>query len=472
MRPLTSGRARRKDLASLPKAIHMTPAQKPLPLRFLIFLVPLMASNILQSLSGTINGIYVGQLIGVEALASVSVFFPVMILLISFLIGLASGATILIGQAWGARNLEKIKQIFGTTLTVAFAGGVVVAIMGAVFARNVMEALGTPPDVIGMASDYARVMLIGMPGFFVFLIVTSMLRGVGDTVTPLFALCLSVATGLVVTPAFILGWFGLPQLGVVSAAVAFIIGFMIVLVFLYFYLNWRRSPMAPDRELLRHLKVDGPLLWLVLKLGIPAGVQMVVSSLAALVVVGIINRFGSDATAAYGAVNQVLSYVQFPAMSIAIASSIFAAQAIGARQMAEVEHVTRTGLLMNAVITGLFVTIAYLFSENLVRLFITSDAVVELTETLLHIVLWSVVMFGLGSVFSAVMRASGVVLVPMVLALVSIVGVELPAAIILSQTIGLEGIWVAYAMGFCTLLVLQAAYYFLFWRRKEIRALV
>ncbi|CAN0582635.1 unnamed protein product [Laminaria digitata] len=199
---------------------------------------------------------------------------------------------------------------------------------------------------------------------------------------------------------------------------------------------------------------------------------MVVSSLAALVVVGIVNGFGSDATAAYGAVNQVMSYVQFPAMSIAIASSIFAAQAIGARQISEVENVTRTGLIMSLLITGTFVTIAYLFSENLVRLFITSDEVVQLTETLLHIFLWSVVMFGLGSVFSAVMRASGVVLVPMILALVAIAGVELPAALILSQTIGLEGIWIAYAMGFSTLLVLQATYYFVFWRRKEIRALV
>ena len=450
----------------------MTFVDRPLWLRFLIFLVPLMASNILQSMSGTINGIFVGQLIGVEALAAVSVFFPILILLISFLIGLASGASILIGQAWGAKNLLKIREIFGTALSVTFLGGLVVAVVGGLFARNIMEAVGTPPDVIEMASDYARVMLIGSPGFFIFLIITSTLRGVGDTVTPLIALCLNVLVGFAVTPALILGWFGLPQLGVVSAAVAFIVGFTVVLGFLLIYLNLRGSPMAPNRALLPHLKINGRLLLLVLKLGVPAGVQMVVSSLAALIVVGIVNRFGSDATAAYGAVNQVMSYVQFPAMSIAIASSIFAAQAIGAGRMAEVERVTRTGLIMTAVITGTFVVIAYLFSENLIRLFITSEAVVQLSEALLHIVLWSVVMFGFGSVFSGVMRASGVVLVPMLLALVAIAGVELPAAIILSQAIGLEGIWIAYAMGFCTLLVLQASYYFLFWRRKEIRALV
>jgi Na+-driven multidrug efflux pump len=214
------------------------------------------------------------------------------------------------------------------------------------------------------------------------------------------------------------------------------------------------------------------LLGMILRLGIPAGVSMVVSSLSGLVIVGLVNRYGSDATAAFGAVNQVVSYVQFPAMSMVIASAIFAAQAIGARRMDEVEHVMRTGLLMNLIITGGLIIIAYLFSEHLVRLFITSEEVVKMTETLLHIVLWSVIMFGFGGVFSSVMRASGDVWIPMSLSLVAIVLVEVPAALILSDRMGLHGIWVAYCMSFCAMLVLQAGYYFLFWRKKEIRALV
>jgi putative MATE family efflux protein len=450
----------------------MSAAIKPLWQRFLIFLVPLMLSNILQSLSGTINNIYVGQLLGVEALAAVSIFFPIMIFMISFLVGLASGASILIGQAWGAKNLEKIRQINGTTLAVALIGGIVVAVLGALFARQLMELLGAPENILVLATDYARIMFIGMPGFFIFLIITSMLRGVGDTVTPLIALTLSIVGGLVVTPGLILGWFGLPPLGIAAAAIAFIIGFTVVLLFLFFYLNWRKSPLAPDLALLRRLTIDFGLLKVILRLGIPAGVAMVVSSVAAIVVVGIVNGFGSDATAAYGAVNQVLSYVQFPAMSIGIASAIFAAQAIGARQMAEVEHITRTGMIVNLCVTGGFVLLAYLFSEHLVRLFITSEEVIELTETLLHIVLWSVVMSGFAQVLSAVMRASGDVLVPMLLSLLAIVTVELPLAIILSQTIGLHGVWIAYAVSFSTMLVLQAAYYWLFWRKKEIKALI
>lgn len=450
----------------------MNNMSRPLWQRFAIFLLPLTLSNILQSLSGTINNVYLGQMLGVKALAAVSVFFPIMIFLISFVIGLASGATILIGQAWGARNLEKIKQVAGTTYTVAVLMGIFVAIVGGLFTQQLMEVLGAPPDIVADATAYGRIVLIGMPGFFLFLIITSTLRGVGDTITPLTTLVISIGIGLVVTPALIQGWLGLPKLGVLSAAVAFIAGFAAVLVYLYFYLNWRKSPMAPDAALLRHVGIDLKLLGLILKLGIPAGVAMVVSSISAIVIVGIVNRFGSDATAAYGAVNQVLSYVQFPAMSIGIAASIFAAQAIGARRMEDVEKVTRTALVINLVGTGFLVLVAYLFSEHIVRLFITDPAVVTLTERLLHIVLWSCIVFGWGSVFSAVMRASGDVWVPMALSLAAIVLVEMPAALLLSGVMGLEGVWVGYCLSFSALLTFQAAYYFGFWRKKEIKALV
>jgi putative MATE family efflux protein len=401
------------------------------------------------------------------------VFFPIMILLISFVIGLASGSTVLIGQAWGAKNIEKVKEVAGTTLTASFILGLVVALIGIFFTGDVMKLLGAPPNILDMATGYGRIILIGMPGFFIFLIITSILRGVGDTMTPLVALVLSILAGLVVTPALIEGWFGLPRIGVNAAAVAFIVGFVIVLIFLFFYLRARKSPLAPDAALLGHLRIRLNLLGTILRLGVPAGVQMVVSSIAAIVVVGVINRFGSDATAAYGAVNQVLSYVQFPAMSIAIAASIFGAQAIGAGQVDQLGAITRTGLVMNLIITGLFVLIAYVFSEYLVKLFITSPAVVALTEGLLHIVLWSVVLFGLQAVLSGVMRASGVVIVPMLISLGTILVVETPLALYLATTpLGLSGIWTAYSISFTTMLVLQAAYYWFVWRKKPIRKLI
>ncbi len=451
----------------------MTPAQKPLWQRFLLFLVPLMVSNILQAMSGTINNIYVGQLIGVDALAAAAAFFPLMFFLMSFIIGLASGSTVLIGQAFGAKNELKVKEIAGTTITVTFLAGLVVALVGALFTRQIMTVLGVPANILDQSTAYGRIILLGMPGFFIFLIVTSILRGVGDTVTPLFSLIISILVGLVVTPAFILGWGGLPKLGLLSAAVAFIAGFLSVLVFLFFYLRARKHPLAPDRVFLEHLGVDFGLLRMILKLGVPAGVQMIVSSVAAIVVVGIINRFGSDATAAYGAVGQVMSYVQFPAMSIGIAASIFGAQAIGAGQQDQLGRITRTAMVMNIIITGALILAAYIFSQTLVELFITEPRVVEMTETLLHIVLWSVLMFGFAVILSGIMRASGDVLIPMLISLGTIVIVETPLALYLSTTwLGLDGIWTGYATSFCTMFVLQGLYYWFFWRKKPIKKLV
>lgn len=447
---------------------------RPLWQRFSLFLIPLMASNILQALSGTINSIYVGQLIGVEALAAIATFFPLMFFLMSFIIGLSAGSTVLIGQAWGAKSVDKVKQVAGTTLGAAIALGLLVAICGGVWAEQILVLLGAPDNILPLSVGYSRIALIGMPGFFVFLVVTSVLRGVGDTITPLLSLIMSLLVGLVVTPALILGWFGLPQIGVDAAAIAMIAGFVSVLVFLFFYMRARNMPLAPDRLLLAAmLRPDFKLLGLILRLGVPAGLQMVIASSAGIVVVGLVNRFGSDATAAYGALGQVMSYVQFPAMSIGIAASIFAAQAIGARQNEQLGAIARTALTLNLIVTGGLILLAYLFSQHVVALFITDPAVVDLTESLLHVVLWSIVCFGWSMVFSGIMRASGTVYVPMMLSVACILLVELPGAIWLSQTsLGLTGIWVAYAASFTTMMVLQGCWYQFVWKRKEIVALV
>lgn len=452
----------------------MTPQTQPLWQRFLVFLVPLMAANILQALSGTLNSIYVGQLIGVEALAAIATFFPILFFLLSFTIGLSAGSTVLIGQAWGAKNIETVKQVTGTTMATAIGLGLIVAFFGGIWTEQILSVLGAPDNILHIAVGYARIMFICMPAFFIFFVATSVLRGVGDTVTPLLSLIMSMLVGLVVTPALILGWFGLPQIGVNAAAVATIAGFVTVIIFLIIYMRARNMPLAPDRVLLTAIiRPDVKLLGLILKLGVPAGLQMVTSSVAGIVVVGLVNRFGSDATAAYGALGQVMSYVQFPAMSIGIAASIFGAQAIGAGQMGQLRSITRTALLLNLLITGGLILLAYLFSQHLVALFITDPAVVELTETLLHVVLWSILFFGWSVVFSGIMRASGTVYAPMLLSLACILCIELPGAIWLSQTsLGLTGIWIAYAASFTAMLVLQASWYRFVWMKKKIVALV
>jgi putative MATE family efflux protein len=441
---------------------------------FLMFLVPMMLANILQSLSGTLNNIFLGHMIGVQALAAASSFFPVMLFLISFVMGLGSGSSVLIGQAWGAKQPERVRAVAGTTLTVGVLGGLVVALFGGTFAHLLLETLHTPPDIMVEATHYARVCLYAMPGFFAFLLITAIMRGVGDTVTPLFALIVSTIVGLLVTPALITGWMGLPKLGVTSAAVGFVASFAVTLVWLVFYLRIKGHALAPNAELMKHMRIDPVILKSVLRIGIPTAMQMVIMSLAEVALLSMVNGFGSEATAAYGVGNQVLGYVQFPAMSIAIAASVLGAQAIGAGHTEKLGAITRAGILINLAFTGTLLLLCYVFARPLIGLFTQSPEATQIALDLLHIVLWSTLVFGAAAVTSGVMRSSGTVMVPTLLSISAILLVEVPVAYVLSQKLGygINGVWVAYPVTFITLLILQGSYYRLVWRKQRIQKLV
>jgi putative MATE family efflux protein len=446
--------------------------QKPVWKVFLLFLGPMMLANILQSLSGTINNIFLGNMIGVGALAAASAFFPVMLFLISFVMGLGSGASVLIGQAYGAKNHERVQAVAGTTLSVGIIGGLVVAIFGGSFAHVLLQGLATPPDIIEDATAYARIMLIAMPGFFLFLLTTAIMRGVSDMVTPLKALVVSTLVGLVVTPALIRGWGGLPQMGVASAAYAAIASFTATLVWLAFYMRHKNHELKPDAALLRHMRIEPRILKAVLRIGLPTAMQMVIMSLAEVALLSMVNGFGSDSLAAYGAGNQVLGYVQFPAMSIAIAASILGAQAIGAGHPERLGAITRAGILINFAVTGSLLLLCYLFSRQVVGLFTSSTEVIEIAQRMLHIVLWSTIIFGCSAVVSGVMRSSGTVLIPTLLSISAIVVVEVPVAWFLSHRIGVDGVWIAYPATFMAMLIFQSTYYRLVWRKQKIKRLI
>jgi putative MATE family efflux protein len=396
----------------------------------------------------------------------------VMFFFISFVIGLGSGAAVLIGQAWGAGERDKVKDIAGTTLAVALLLAIMVALLGALYSRPLMVALATPADILDQASAYARIMMLTMPLTFVFILWTSLMRGVGDTVTPLLALALSTVLGLAMTPALIDGWFGLPKSGVASAAWASAGSGVLTLLWLTTYLRRKNHALAVDAAFLRGIRINGAVLRKVLRIGVPAAAGMIVMSLAELVLLGLVNGFGSDATAAYGAVNQVMSYTQFPALSISIAVSIFGAQAIRAGNTTQLGAIVRTGLLMNLILTGGLVALAYLFSRVIMGLLITDPAVLDLSQRLLHIVLWSSVLFGMATTFSGMMRASGTVFVPLALSIFAIAALEVPSAVLLSRAIGLEGVWIAYPITFCSMFVLHMSYYTLVWRKRKIERLI
>lgn len=438
-----------------------------------MFLVPLLLSNILQSVGQLFGMVVVGRWLGVSELAAISAFFPLFFLLVSFVIGIGSGSSILIGQAFGARNEDRLKAIVGTTLTFTFIIGVILAIAGNVFALNIMRFMGTPENIIDMSVHYARILFISMPVLFLYFSYTTFIRGTGDSKTPFYFLIVSTVLNIILLPILIFGWLGIPKLGVYGAAYASVISTVVTFIVMLMYLK-KNHPLQLDETVRKYLRMDWDLLKLLLRLGIPASINMILVSLSEIAVIAFVNRFGSDATAAYGVVNQVASYVQMPAVSLGITVSIFAAQSIGGKQFNRLEEVIRAGIIMNYIIGGILIAFIYLFSREILSLFLTNTNTVEIAHSLVMITLWSYLIFGHAQIIGATMRASGTVLWPTIIGVVSIWLVEVPVAYYLSYhtNLGIKGIWIGYPAAFIASLLLQYGYYKLSWKKKRISRLV
>jgi len=444
---------------------------KPMWQILLVFLVPFMLSNVLQSASQTMASIWVGRLISTQALGAISAVFPIVFLLFSFVFGVSSGASVLVGQAFGARDLHKVKRIAGTVLGAALYLGIIVAIVGAFGSATILAWLRTPPDIIGQSDAYARVVFLIMPVFFVYFVYATILRGTGDSATPFYALIVSSVLAIAITPLFIVGAFGLPKLGVVSAAIAGLIANSAALAWMLYYLYRRDHPLKFDREMLGDLLIDWKILGAVVRIGVPTGLQVMMVSLAELAVISFVNRFGSSATAAYGAVNQVVGYVQFPAISIGIAASIFGAQCIGARREDKLGSVIRSAVGLNYAVGGIIIGLCYIFAWVILGWFITDPHTLRIAHELLMITLWGYLLFGNSAVLSGVMRGSGDVIIPTANGIFAI-GIEVLAAYLLMHRIGLDGIWLGYPISYCVALSLQFCYYEFVWKKKTHERLV
>jgi len=440
----------------------------------LVFLVPLILSNALQSVGQLVGSIVVGRWLGVAALAAISAFFPLFFLAVSFIIGIGAGSSILIGQAYGAGNEERMKAVIGTTLTATFLLGLALALIGGIFAREIMGLMGTPANIIAASAHYARILFWSLPVMFLYFAYTTFMRGTGDSKTPFYSLAVSTIINLGLLPVLVFGWLGLPKFGLYGAAYAAVVSTVITFVLLIIYLGKTNHPMQFDASVRQHLRIDWGLLKLLLRLGIPASINMILVSLSEIAVITFVNRFGSDATAAYGAVNQVASYVQMPAVSIGMAVSVFAAQSIGANRLDRLKDVIRAGIFLNYIIGGFLIILVYLFSQNILSWFITSRSTLLIAHSLLMITLWSYLIFGHAQIITATMRASGTVLWPTVFSVVSIWCVEVPVAYWLSHfsSLGLKGIWIGYPAAFLVSLILQYSYYRWSWKKKRITRLI
>ena len=425
-----------------------------LRMHYLALLTPLILTHALQSAGGLIDGFWLGHLLGARGIATAASFFPVFFLLLSLIIGLGAGATILAGQAWGARDAAQVRQVGATAFLAALGIGLAISAAGAWSAPWLMRALRTPPDILPEAIRYTRAMLLAMPFVFVTWTGLSLSRGTGDALSPMWALLVATLVGAVCTPLLVAST-PLGAAGVAGSVLVAQLAGLMVLVW-----RWRRAghPLAQGAGW-QDWKPSATVALRMLHIGLPAALQMLAMALAETVLLGLVNRHGSDATAAYGAATQVLSWVQFPAMSLGIAAAIFSAHAVGAGRRERVPSIVRTGLRLNAVVTTLFVVTVHLLAPFALRLFLESGAVLEQAVAIVRTIAWSVVLLGWSNVLVSALRASGAALIPPLLSIAAIVAVELPVAVALDARFGLAGVFWACPIAFLAMLMLHGLYY-------------
>lgn len=456
------------------ETMHIQNDPKAIRKMMMAFLVPVMLASVLQSIGQIVAMFLVGQKIGVEAIAAISAFFPFFFFLMSFAIGVGSGSSILVGQTYGAKNYDKMKQVIGVTLAFTTILSVVTAIFGGFFIEKILFFMDTPDNIFEASVSYAKILFFTLPIMFLYMVYTTFIRGVGDSKTPFIFLVVGVILNITFLPILIFGWFGLPEFGLNGAAYASVASNLITFILLLLYLQKKDHLLKLDRSVLQYFYLKGDILRSLLKLAIPSSISMVAISMAEIAVIKFVNAYGSDATAAYGVVNQVGSYVQVPAMSLSIAISVFVAQALGENNREKMAMVRKIGVQFNYLIGGAVVLLAYLFAEPILAVFINDAETLAIAKNYLLISFWSYIIFGHTLSVSATMRATGVVLWPTVFLVLAIWVVEVPVAYFLSMhtSLGLDGVWIAYPAAFVSNFVMQYFYFKYGWQKKQLKVMI
>lgn len=438
------------------------------------FLIPVIFASVLQSLGQVFGIIVVGRTLGVDSLAAISAFFPLFFFLISFVIGIGSGSSILVGQTYGSGNISKMKEVVGVTLAFTMIISIAVAIIGGLFTEDILKWMGTPENILVESTEYSRILFVTLPITFLYMCYTTFMRGVGDSKTPFYFLLISIFLNITLLPILIFGWLGLPEFGLNGAAYASVLSNFITFMILLVYLHGKSHVLKLDSIILKHLHLKGSVLKTLLKLAIPTSISMVSIALSEIVVITFVNDYGSNATAAYGIVNQIASYVQIPAMSISIAISVFVAQAVGSGNISNIKHITKIAITLNYLLGGILIIILYLIPSPILGIFLDNSDTISIAKGLIIISFWSYLILGHTQAISATMRATGTVLWPTIFTITSILLIEVPAAYFLSHytMLGINGIWLAYPIAFIVNFLAQSIYYRFFWKKKSFKALI
>lgn len=444
----------------------------PIASTLLAFALPTLGSNVLQSLNGSINAIWVGRFLGEDALAATGNANTIMFLMFGAVFGFGMAATILVGQSFGRRDVEAARRAFGSAIGLVLVASLVVAVLGWVFAPEILALLATPPSAFDEALAYLRVIFAGLPAQMILVLIFMGLRGTGDSLTPLWFMGLSVVLDAGLNPVLILGLGPAPEMGIAGSAAATLIAGVVSVAALAAYIHLRGLPLRLEGAERRYILPEAALTRTIVAKGLPIGAQMIVISVAGLAMVGLVNRLGVHTTAGYGVTLQMWAYVQMPALAIGAAVSAMAAQNIGAGRWDRVGEITRAGLLFNLLLTGAAVALMLLFDGPILGLFTGDDSpALPIAERINALATWGFVLFGATMVLFGVVRANGAVWGPLLILFVSMFPVRLGFASLAEPWLGSDALWWSFPIGSAANLI-GAVFYYRHggWRRGALEA--
>lgn len=417
------------------------------------FALPMLAGSLFQQLYNVVDTIIVGNFLGKEALAAVGASFPVIFVLVSMIIGLASGITIIISQFFGAKDYDKVRKAIDTMYISLFFASIITTIAGIAFSEKIFILLNLPEEVMPQALSYLNIYLLGMIGFFGFNGTSAILRGLGDSKTPLYFLIISTLSNILLDLLFVIVF----KMGVDGVALATIISQGGAFISAVFYLNKYHKLINIS---VKNLRFDWEIFKLSNKIGLPVGFQHTFVALGIMAIMGIVNSYGTDVIAAFSVASRLDAIATIPAMILAQALATFVGQNLGGNKPSRVRSGLISTLIITVIVTLITSGIIILFGSVFMKAFTNDTNVIRIGSEYLTIVSLFYLLFAIMFIFTGVMRGAGDTLIPMIITLLSLWLVRIPLAHILSNRMGgEEGIWWSFPIGWAVGLLLSWAYY-------------
>ena len=385
--------------------------------QLLLFFFPILIGTFFQQLYNTVDTIIVGQFVGTEALAAVGTTGTVINLLVGFFVGVASGATVIISQYFGANDRENLSKSVHTSMALAVAGGIVIMVIGIVTARPTMLAMGVPDDIMDDAVLYMNVYYLGIIGNLIYNIGTGVLRAIGDSRMPLYVLIVCCLANVVLDLLFVVVF----HWGVFGVAFATILSQLISAVLLMIRLMGTQETYRVE---LRKIRFHKDILKNVVRIGLPAGLQSVMYSFSNILIQASINSFGTTAIAAWAAIGKIDGFIWMVMNAFGIAVTTFAGQNFGARQYDRMKRCTRVGLGMCLGTIIALSALLFIFRYQLLMFFTGDAEVVNIGAQFCLVLAPSYFTFVFIEILSGAIRGAGEALQPMLITCIGVCGLR------------------------------------------------